>query len=209
MLTIFFAALIINAAAFPVNEPQNLFAANPLISPQEQEKPDLEGEASQLFKSAKKQFKDEKYWSCAVDLIVLLDFYPDFSKIDQVIYWLGNCLYEMQMYDGADRIYRFLLRSGLTTPWIPESILGLQKVHYQKQDHLQSLKFYKALESHYSSFTGISAARYYAEQSYFQLKNYGLVHNVAQQIEKKSEFYPFGLYTSGLAHLKKKASRKP
>lgn len=175
---------------------------------QEQEKSNLEEEASQLFKGAKKKFEDGQYRPCAVDLIVIVDFYHEFSKIDQVIYLLGNSLYEMQMYDAADQIYRFLLRSGLTTPLIPECILGLQKVHYQKQDHLQSLKFYKALESHYSLFAGISEARYYAEQSYFQLKNYSLVHNVVPQMEKKSDFYPFGLYTSGLAHLKKKMSKK-
>ena len=69
----------------------------------------------------------------------------------------------------------------------------------------RSLKFYKALESHYSDHNGIDESRYYAGQTYFQLEDYNLSLSIVNRIEHKSDFFPFGLYTIGLMNLKKKA----
>ncbi len=172
---------------------------------QEKARADLERPAINLYHEAVKKYKNKSYWKSAVDLIVILDFYPEFSKLDGVIYLLGNCLYEMGIYDGADRMYRYLLRAIPKTPLLADAILGLQKVFYQKRDYLKSLRFYKALEAHYSNFDGISESRYYAGQAHFHLKNYNLAPQIFKHIDSHSEFYPFGLYTSGLVYLKKKA----
>lgn len=171
---------------------------------QGQSKAEIERAAINLYNEAVKKFKKKLYWKSAVDLIVVLDFYAEFSKLDDVIHQLGNCLYEMGMYDGADRMYRYLLKAFPKTPNLPSAILGLQKVYYQQKDYQKSLRFYRALEAHYSHFNGINESRYYAGQAHFHLKNYTLVPQLVRHIGTRSEFYPFGLYTSGLAHLKKK-----
>lgn len=160
--------------------------------------------AMHLYRKALDKYKEDLYWKSALDLIVLLDFYPEFSKMDGVIYHLGNCLYELNMLEGADRLYRYLLRSIPKTPLLPDALLGLQKVYYKKKNYQQSLRFYKALEAHYSNDEIIYESRYYAGQSYYHLSNYVLVPEIIAHIDKNSEFYPFGLYTSGLAYLKKK-----
>ncbi|MFQ5865665.1 MAG: tol-pal system YbgF family protein [bacterium] len=157
-----------------------------------------------LYNEAVKKYEKKLYWKSAVDLIVILDFYTEFTKLDDVIYLLGNCLYEMGMYDGADRMYRYLLKTIPRTPNLPDALLGLQKVFYQKKDYKKSLRFYRALEAHYSHFNGINESRYYAGQAYFHLGNYTLVPQILRHVSTRSEFYAFGLYTSGLAHLKKK-----
>ena len=68
----------------------------------------------------------------------------------------------------------------------------------------QSLKYYTELESHYPQFEGIHESRYYAGQSHYLLENYRMVLIINDQISKKSEFYPYGMYTVALANLKKK-----
>lgn len=68
----------------------------------------------------------------------------------------------------------------------------------------QSLKYYTELESHYPQFAGIHESRYYAGQSHYLLENYRMVLIINDQISKKSEFYPYGMYTVALANLKKK-----
>lgn len=68
----------------------------------------------------------------------------------------------------------------------------------------QSLKYYTELESHYPKFEGIHESRYYAGQSHYLLENYRMVLIINEQISKKSEFYPYGMYTVALANLKKK-----
>jgi tetratricopeptide (TPR) repeat protein len=165
---------------------------------------DIQRIALHLYRKALDKYKEEQYWKSALDLIVLLDFYPEFSKMDGVIYYLGTSLYEMNMLEGADRLYRYLLKAIPKTRFLPDALLGLQKVYYKKKNYQQSLRFYKALEAHYSKDEIIYESRYYAGQSYYHLSNYILVPEIMSHIDKNSEFYPFGLYTSGLAYLKKK-----
>lgn len=174
------------------------------IIQQEMTSEELEDVAKKLHRSAAKQFKKKAYWKSAVDLLAILDFHPEFTKSDQIAYLLANCFYEMQMYEGSDKMFRHLLKTYSKTPLVPEAILGLQKVRYQQKDYQTSLKFYKALESHYSAQKGIHESRYYAGQTYFQLEDYGIALNILRRIKQKSDMYPFGLYTIGLINLKKK-----
>ncbi|MFQ5650748.1 MAG: tetratricopeptide repeat protein [bacterium] len=174
----------------------------------DKEQKELEKAARKIYKRALKSYENSSYWRAAVDLVIILDFYSSYSGLDDVICLLANCLYEMEMYDGADRLYRHLLKSGRKTEWIADALLGLQKSAYQKGEFQQSLKFYKALESHYTQDDNIHESRYYAGQTYFNLENYNLVLNIVPHIKKKSDFYPFALYTLGLANLKKKNVRE-
>jgi len=174
------------------------------IIQQELTSEELEAAAKKLHKSAAKKFKQKMYWTSSVDLIAVLDFHPEFTKSDEVTYLLANCFYEMEMYESADKMLRHLLKTYSKTLLVAEAILGLQKVWYQKNDYQTSLKFYKALESHYSDQNGIDESRYYAGQTYFQLEEYNLSLSILNRIRQKSNFYPFGLYTIGLMNLKKK-----
>jgi len=122
---------------------------------------------------------------------------------------LGNCLYEMGLYDGADSIYRHLLKSVPKTKLVPEALLALQKVEYQRGDYPKSVKFYQTLEAHFPDHDVIDESRYYAIQSHYHMQNYTFVLNMTQYVDKNSEFYPFSLYTAGLTELKKKAFAKP
>ncbi|MFQ5675180.1 MAG: tol-pal system YbgF family protein [bacterium] len=160
--------------------------------------------AKKLYKSALDEFKQQRYWDSAVDLTAILNLHPSFEKSDAVAYMLANSLYEMGMYDGADRMYRKLLKNYPKTIYVAEAILGLQKVWFQKQVFPTSLKFYKVLESHYSDNDAIQESRYYAGQTHFQLDDNTLALNIFQQINKKSDYYPFALYSIGLIDLKKK-----
>ena len=177
------------------------------IIQQEMTSEELEDAARKLHKSAAKKFKQKVYRTSAVDLLAVLDFYPEFTKSDEVTYLLANCFYEMGMYESADKMLRHLLKTYSKTPLVAEAILGLQKVWYQKKDYQTSLKFYKALESHYSAQKGIDESRYYAGQTYFLLEDYNLSLNILNRIKQKSNFYPFGLYSVALMNLKKKYKR--
>ncbi|MFQ5707087.1 MAG: tol-pal system YbgF family protein [bacterium] len=183
--------------------------AEPVSVVQDRAKLVVNRAALNLYKKALDNYEEEVYWKSALDLIVLLDYYPKFSKMDGVVYHLGSCLYEMDMFAAADRLFRYLLKATPRTPLLPKALLGLQKIYYKRKNYRQSLKFYKALEAHYSHSNIIGESRYYAGQSYYYLKNYNLVPEILGHVGSKSEFYPFALYTTGLAQLKKKMSEVP
>ncbi len=162
--------------------------------------------ARSIYKSAHKEFKKKKYWDAALDLIFILDFYPHFTALDRAVLLLGNSMYEMGIYRGADKMYRYILKSIPKTDLLPQAILGLQKVHYQLGHYQKSLKFYTALESHFPRDKVMDESHYYAGETFYHMKNYSMVESTMQLVGKKSEFYPFALYTSALTDLKKKES---
>lgn len=174
---------------------------------QDTSKEQIELSAQILFKQAKRGFQNKKYWESTVDLIVILEYYPDFLQIEEAVYLLGNGLYEMEMYHAADQMYRHLLESYPKTSLFPQVALALQKTHYQQREYQKSLEFYNALESHYPGNGEIGESRYYASQAHYHMKNYTLVPNITRLIKKKSPFYAFARYTEALVHLKKKNVR--
>ena len=95
----------------------------------------LEDAAEKLYKSATNKFRKKAYWTSALDLFSALDFHPEFTKSDRVTYLLASCFYEMSMYESADKMLRHLLKAYPKTPLVAESILGLQKVWYQKNGY--------------------------------------------------------------------------
>lgn len=201
VLLVLVALLCGGAEGFAVNKPA------PAVSGGNHR--DVEKHAKSLYKQAQKDFKTGQYWRCSTHLIQIVDQYPAYSKIADAIYLLGNSLYELQVFSGADKMYRYLLREVARNRYIADAILGLQKSRYQMGDYEQSLKFYKALEKHYPYFKGIDEARYYAGQIHFHRGEYAFAMNLFLQVSEGSDFYPFALYTTGLIHLKKKACRKP
>jgi len=178
------------------------------MTPDDKEQERLDKAARKIYDQASGSYDNGDYWKAAVDLIVILDFYSTYTELDDVVYLLGNCLYEMEMYNSADRMYRYLLKEVGKTNWISHALLGLQKSAYQKADFDQSLKFYRALESHYVDDDNIYESRYYAVQTYYKLENYEQVLFLIKHIDEKSDFYPFARYTVGLSHIKKKISEK-
>jgi len=170
---------------------------------------DVEKRAKSLHKRARKKFRAKQFWQCSTDLITIVDYYGGYSKIEEVIFLLGNSLYELEVYSGADKMYRYLLSEVAKNSLIPDAILGLQKSRYQLRDYQQSLRFFKALETHYPHFDGIHEARYYAGQTYFHLEKLGFALNLFSQVDSDDDFYPFALYSRGLIHLKKKAFSRP
>ena len=188
---------------------ESVFVATQEVPQQKLSPHEVEKKANALYKHARKQFDTKQFWQCSTDLISIVDNYAGYSKMAEVIYLLGKSLYELQVYSGADKMFRYLLREIEKNRFVPAAILGLQKCQYQLKDYHQSLKFYKALENHYPYFKGIDEARYYAGQTYFHLDEFNFALNVFQQVNSKSDFYPFSLYTTGLIQLKKKAFVRP
>lgn len=88
----------------------NKYSIKSLTSDHHQDKAKIEIDktAYEMFERASKNFKRKEYWKSAADLMFILDSYPEFSQLDEVLYLLANSMYEMEMYSVADKVYRYL-----------------------------------------------------------------------------------------------------
>ena len=167
---------------------------------------EMEKAASRLYEGALRFYKQASYWKAARELITILDYYPAYSKIDGVLIYLGESLYNMQLYDPASRMFRYLATKYPNSRHLSQALHGLQRVYYQTGDVEESLKFYHDIVARFPSDETIDGAHYYGGMTYFQMQNDDSTVAALGKLRPRSEYFDVGLYTTGLALLKKKAS---
>lgn len=169
---------------------------------------DLERAAEHLLSEAKSYMRSGSYWQAARDLALLLDSYPEFKKTDEVLLLLGDCLYEMELYNAATSTYTYLVKNYFGSPLLAKGLLGLQKTQYKLGKHQGSLNLYEALLQAPRPVDVDDEARYYAGQSYYNIKDYASALEALLNLDPRSEYYPYALYTVGLSLLKMKRVTK-
>ncbi|MFQ5630611.1 MAG: tol-pal system YbgF family protein, partial [bacterium] len=164
----------------------------------------LERIAMRLFRTAIEKFDDKAHWYATRELIILLDFYPAFSKTDGVLYYLGESLYEMDMYKSASRMFRYLITTYPQSEYLPKTLLSLQKLHYNTQELENSLNYYVGITTRFPKDDVLDGSYYYGGMAFFHQKKYDDAIKALGRVRSRSDYYDYGLYTVGLCFLKKK-----
>jgi TolA-binding protein len=169
----------------------------------------LERIAMRLFRAAIEKYEDKAYWHATRELIILLDFYPNFSKTDGVLYYLGACLYQMDMYKSSSKMLRYLITNYPQSEYLPETLLSLQKLHYSTNELDNSLNYFVGITTRFPNDDVLDGSYYYGGMAFFHQKNYDEAIRAFGRVRSRSEFYDYGLYTVGLSFLKKKIFNNP
>jgi len=165
---------------------------------------ELEKASAKLFSEANKLFDDGKYWDSARNLIILLDFNPQYSKIDEVVFTLGDCLYEIGLLEGSNKIFKYLVKKFITSPQLPRAILGLQRIEYDKGNIIKCIDFYKVIKRGNSQDDILDCSQYYAGLSYYKLNDYNKAIELFSKIHKSNPYWAYGQYTCALSYLRLK-----
>ncbi|MBN2011582.1 tetratricopeptide repeat protein [candidate division KSB1 bacterium] len=164
----------------------------------------IEYAAEKVYREATSLYENGDYWKCSKKLFIIMDFYTEFSKLDEVIYYMGECLYEEEMNDAAQKMFKYLIRKYPDSRFLTKSMFGLQKAGYREEDFKKALTVYYNILKQPKNDNVIDASRYFAGQSHFHLKNYDTAINIFKQVSNNSEYYDGALYSIALCYLKKK-----
>ena len=138
------------------------------------------------------------------ELIPILDYYPEYSKIDEVMCKLGNNLTDMGLYGAADKIFKHMVANNIDSPVVPYALFGLEKLYYLQQKYARVIDYFKLLREKYPDASIGEGIYYYAGQSYFFQGDFDNALLAFDAIEERSEFWGYALYTRALANFKKK-----
>jgi len=165
---------------------------------------EIERAANQILRESIELFKEGAYWKCARELIILMDYYSDYERLDEVVYYLGQCLFEEDLPTSAIRMYKHLFKKYPQSSFVPATLLGLEKTYYHQKNYKLALSVYFTILKKSPQDKELSnAACYFAGHSHFQLKNYDMAINVLKKIDDHSDYYDSALYTTALSYLKK------
>ena len=119
--------------------------SNISFAQQQNESRDLYKMAEKIFVDAKALEKKESYWEATRELIIILNYYYDFERMDEVILLLGDCLYKMDLYHAATAMYTYLVKNYFNSPLLSNALLGLEKAKFKEGNYQESLNFYEAI----------------------------------------------------------------
>jgi len=150
--------------------------------------------AERLFHKALDFYRAGDYWQSSREMAALLDHHPYFSHADEAYFTLGNCLNELSMLNGAAKMYEHILKKFIYSPFVPQALLGLQRVNYKKGALSESLTYYEAAMRGNPSREIIDIANYYAGLTYYKLGDYPKSILALSDVSIKSPYYDYGLY---------------
>ena len=164
----------------------------------------IEKAANQILRQGIDLYKKGAFWDCARELIILIDYYSDYDKVDKAIFYIAQCLFEEDLPTAAISVYKYLYNKYPRSSFIPATLLGLEKTYYHQKNYKLALSIYfTILKKSPKEKELLNSANYYAGLSHFYLKNYDMSINVLKKIDSHSSFYHNALYTTALSYLKK------
>lgn len=163
---------------------------------------DPDKEAAKKLARALTLYRNADYWQSSRELISLVEDYPGFSQIAQAIFTLANTLYELNMTEGAFKLYERIIKRHITSSYVPDALLGLQRIEYDRDNYSASLDYYGTLTRGNPSAMILDVANYYAGMAYYKLADYPRAVRVFSAVSAKSPYYDYVLYTLAISMLR-------
>ena len=160
--------------------------------------------SEKLFFHAQQLYRQMEYWNCARELSILLDFNPNYSRMDHALLMLGNCLYEVNLHEGAERIYKFLLRKYVKSALLPEAILGIERIQYDQGNYRACIEYFRILQRSNPNQRIMNFASYYAGLAFYNLGDFPACNRTLELGDSNSPYYEHALYTRGVSLLQMK-----
>ena len=160
--------------------------------------------SERLLSQARRHYLSENYWEAARDLIILLDIDPGFEKSDEVVFSLAECLYQIGLPQGAERLYKNLVTQYLRSPLQPNALLGLERIEYDRKEWNRCIEYHQIIIRSASPQAVTDASNYFSGLAYYQLRDFPNSKQSLVRVSIKSPWYPFAQYNLALAQMRMK-----
>jgi len=160
--------------------------------------------ASKLLDRAKELISKGQYDQALQDLIAITDYYTEFSRIDETFVVIGNCMTDMELYSGAENIFKHMIRNYTDSPWVPHALFGLERLNYLQGNYQTAIDYFRFIRERFPDAPLGEGIYYYGGQSFLYLNQFDKAITTFSAIDEKSEYWGFALYSRAQAYLKKK-----
>jgi len=168
----------------------------------------MEYSATKILQKSENLIAEEQYTRALRELIDLVDYYPQFSRLDVAFLRIGQCLTSIRLYDAAKKIYTYLIRTYPKSPVIPYALAGLERVSYLEGNYDLAIDYLALLREKFPEFYD-DEIYYYGGQSFLYLNRFDEAISAFNAIREDSEYWGYALYSRAQAYLKKKTLMKP
>lgn len=158
--------------------------------------------ADAKYAAAIDHIENGRYWESARELITLIDLNPHYSKSDRTIFTLSDALYELHLLESSAKLYKYIVTKHVTSSLVPQALLGLQRIAYDRGDLQQCIEYHEAIMRGNPTGDLTNISNYYAGLAYYKLKDYPKSVQMLSKVKSASPYYDYTLYTLALAMLR-------
>lgn len=163
---------------------------------------EAEGKDPEKLEDAVTAYNAKKYLTCTYTLQELLQSgsYPE--KESKILYYMGQCLYGMQMYHSAQYYYIEVLKKGASNPYFKYALPKLVTIARYTGDETDLMRIVAKIppeeypRSARNQLYYLLGLKLYSDEKLSEAKSY------FGQVSEKSELYTRAQYLEGVVNVK-------
>ena len=170
---------------------------------------ELEYAATKTLEGAQKLMNRGRYEEALFDLIRIIDYYPQYSRITETLIEAGNCMLSLRLYSAAESVYRYVVLTYTDSPMVPFALFGLEHLHYLRGNYKVAIDYFRLIRKRFPNAPLGEGIFYYGGQSFLYSNQFDNAITAFSAIDEGSEYWGYALYSRAQAYLKKKILRRP
>jgi tetratricopeptide (TPR) repeat protein len=154
-----------------------------------------------IYLAALKLYSEGKFWDAYFLFSQIMNDYPDFFKIDWVLYYAGSCQENLDMRENALFTYQSLKAGFPQSNAAHNADLGTMRVYYRMEDYAKVAQQFTLLDKAEVPDSLRGAAYFILGQTHMAQKDYSKAYEVLSAVPPDHPDYLFAQHSAAIALL--------
>ncbi|MGB7569046.1 MAG: tetratricopeptide repeat protein [Chitinivibrionales bacterium] len=154
-----------------------------------------------IYLAALKLYSEGKFWDAYFLFSQIINDYPDFFKIDWVLYYAGSCQENLDMRENSLFTYQSLKAGFPQSNAAHNADLGTMRVYYRMEDYAKVAQQFTLLDKAEVPDSLRGAAYFILGQTHMAQKDYSKAYEILSAVPPDHPDYLFAQHSAAIALL--------
>ncbi|MGQ9705795.1 MAG: tetratricopeptide repeat protein [bacterium] len=159
---------------------------------------ELEDLAANRFSDAKRLYNRKQYSEAGLRFKEVVYLFPNFSRVDEACYLMGESFYRADDYDDAREAFTRLVNTYPNSEYHKKALFRLETVAHKQERYTEAIFYHQKILMLFPDADFIDHANYIGGICRYSIGEFDEAVEVLDKIPATSEFYGFAQYTKAL-----------
>jgi len=164
---------------------------------------ELEDLAANRFADAKRLYNRKQYSEAGSRFKEVVYLFPNFSRVDEACYLMGESFYRADDYDNAREAFTRLVNTYPNSGYQKKALFRLETVAHKQERYTEAIFYHQKILMLFPDAEFIDNANYIGGICRYSIGEFDEAAEVLDKIPATSEFYGFAQYTKALCLIQK------
>jgi len=159
---------------------------------------ELEDLAANRFSDAKRLYNRKQYSDAGLRFKEVVYLFPNFSRVDEACYLMGESFYRADDYDDAREAFTRLVNTYPNSEYQKKALFRLETVAHKQERYTEAIFYHQKIQMLFPDAEFIDNANYIGGICRYSIGEFDEAVEVLDKIPATSDFYGFAQYTKAL-----------